>query len=159
MKTIDLRFALTATFVLGLAPTACDQDEDPSAKQLVFNEDAALPTNSLPAGPTEINANLLDEEAVASECKWHCKPCPPNKLCTQECFEIGNCNSECGIMAKCIAGYVWSDQACNCLPDPNADEVCGAVTCPNGTECCNSSCGVCVEPGGVCTQQVCDPAA
>lgn len=146
MTTMTSRLMLSLACIVGLA--ACDQEEDLGAKQLTFSEDARA---------LELDANLLEQPyANDNACKWHCKPCPPNKLCTQECFEIGNCNSDCGIIAKCIAGYVWSDQACNCVPDPHAGESCGAVTCPNGTECCNASCGICVEPGNFCTQQVCE---
>ena len=39
----------------------------------------------------------------------------------------------------------------------SAGAACGNATCPTGTECCNASCGVCVNPGEACTQQVCDP--
>ena len=154
MQHIVSRLMLSLACVVGLA--ACDQDEDLGAKQLAFQEDALEPAAAL-EGATELDASVLEHEPYsnANACKWHCKPCPPNKICTQECFEIGNCNSDCGIIAKCIAGYVWSDQACNCIPDPNAGEACGAVTCPNGTECCNASCGICVEPGNFCTQQAC----
>jgi hypothetical protein len=153
MTTILPRFFVALACIVGLA--GCDQD-DAGAKQLTFNEDAREGVTPLAA--VEIEATMLVEEAASSEnaCKWWCKPCPPNKLCTQECYEIGNCNSECGIIAKCIEGYRWSEQACTCVPDPQAGEACGAVTCPQGTECCNSSCGVCVEPGGFCTQQVCE---
>jgi hypothetical protein len=35
-------------------------------------------------------------------------------------------------------------------------EVCGKVICDKGLECCNASCGICVPPGGACTQQVCN---
>ena len=34
---------------------------------------------------------------------------------------------------------------------------CGSVTCSPGTHCCNASCGICVPPGGFCTQQICNP--
>jgi hypothetical protein len=37
----------------------------------------------------------------------------------------------------------------------SAGETCGSTTCAKGTTCCNASCGVCVPPGGACTQQVC----
>jgi hypothetical protein len=33
---------------------------------------------------------------------------------------------------------------------------CGAVVCGDGLECCNASCGICVPPGGSCTQQACE---
>jgi len=36
-------------------------------------------------------------------------------------------------------------------------KACGAVTCERGQECCNESCGICVEPGGSCTEQFCEP--
>jgi hypothetical protein len=32
---------------------------------------------------------------------------------------------------------------------------CGPVTCQTGSVCCNDSCGICVIPGGSCTQQIC----
>lgn len=155
MNTIASRFMLTLACIVGLV--ACDQDEDLGAKQLTFQEEALEPVTALEVA-TELDASLLEHDPYSSDnaCKWHCKPCPPNKLCTQECFEIGNCNDDCGIIAKCIAGYVWSDKACNCVPDPNYGEACGAVTCPSGTECCNASCGICVEPGNFCTQQACE---
>ncbi|KAK0624535.1 hypothetical protein B0T17DRAFT_460181, partial [Bombardia bombarda] len=35
---------------------------------------------------------------------------------------------------------------------------CGTATCDTGKVCCNSSCGICVAPGGSCTQQICEPA-
>lgn len=34
---------------------------------------------------------------------------------------------------------------------------CGNSNCPSGKVCCNSSCGICTEPGGFCTQQYCEP--
>jgi hypothetical protein len=37
-----------------------------------------------------------------------------------------------------------------------AGETCGKVVCEKGLECCNASCGICVPPGGACTQQVCN---
>jgi hypothetical protein len=42
-------------------------------------------------------------------------------------------------------------EAATCL----AGTTCGNVRCPPTTTCCNASCGICVEPGGFCTQQVC----
>ena len=35
-------------------------------------------------------------------------------------------------------------------------ETCGDATCAKGQVCCNASCGICTEPGGVCTQQACE---
>lgn len=62
----------------------------------------------------------------------------------------------CGIAALCIIGYVWDDRTCSCVPDTQT--ACGTGFCPAGQECCNASCGICTEPGGVCTQQVCGTA-
>jgi hypothetical protein len=62
----------------------------------------------------------------------------------------------CGFIAKCAAGYVWDERACNCVPD-NA-QACGDRTCGSGQVCCNESCGICTEPGGFCTQQYCGTA-
>jgi hypothetical protein len=33
---------------------------------------------------------------------------------------------------------------------------CGDTTCGSGEVCCNPSCGICTEPGGVCTTQICE---
>jgi hypothetical protein len=39
----------------------------------------------------------------------------------------------------------------------DAGEPCGpVVVCEKGLECCNASCGICVPPGGVCTQEACE---
>jgi hypothetical protein len=39
-------------------------------------------------------------------------------------------------------------------------EPCGTSTCAIGLVCCNASCGICTEPGGTCTDIVCeDPTA
>ncbi|MDX2024620.1 MAG: hypothetical protein SF187_30540 [Deltaproteobacteria bacterium] len=36
-------------------------------------------------------------------------------------------------------------------------EPCGPVKCAANEVCCNQSCGICTAPGGVCTQQFCEP--
>jgi hypothetical protein len=61
----------------------------------------------------------------------------------------------CYALALCVEGYVWDAQSCRCEKDPTQGEACGSKTCPSGQVCCNSSCGICTEPGGLCTQQVC----
>jgi hypothetical protein len=40
-------------------------------------------------------------------------------------------------------------------PPPPARSSCGLVTCAADQECCNSSCGICVPPGGSCTNKIC----
>jgi hypothetical protein len=37
-----------------------------------------------------------------------------------------------------------------------AGEPCGSVVCEPGLECCNAGCGICVPPGGACTQEACE---
>jgi hypothetical protein len=66
----------------------------------------------------------------------------------------------CNAMGLCIDGFVWNDspEVCGCEPTGGGGgegEACGNVTCPAGQTCCNESCGICVEPGGVCTEQFC----
>ena len=39
--------------------------------------------------------------------------------------------------------------------DGGGGEACGPTTCAAGTVCCNASCGICVEPGGTCTEMAC----
>ena len=36
-----------------------------------------------------------------------------------------------------------------------AGEKCGMATCAAGQPCCNASCGLCMQPGALCTQKVC----
>ncbi len=40
---------------------------------------------------------------------------------------------------------------------PNGATKCGSTYCDAGLTCCNASCGMCVKPGMMCTQQVCEP--
>jgi hypothetical protein len=44
-------------------------------------------------------------------------------------------------------------------PATGGGVACGPRTCLAGQVCCNESCGICTEPGGVCTQQFCEPPA
>lgn len=37
----------------------------------------------------------------------------------------------------------------------DAGERCGPIVCAAGTFCCNESCGICVAPGGSCTELAC----
>jgi hypothetical protein len=55
-----------------------------------------------------------------------------------------------------VAGCDLFDEIIDDIKNPPAQK-CGAVTCGSGQVCCNASCGICTPPGGVCTQQVCDP--
>jgi hypothetical protein len=107
-------------------------------------------------GPdTDPSPESTEQAASANACHTKCNKCPPNQVCAQYCVLSGNCGSSCNIIALCIQGYMWDDKSCSCIPDPNAGEACGSSVCPAGQVCCNSSCGICTDPGGFCTQQVC----
>jgi hypothetical protein len=44
-------------------------------------------------------------------------------------------------------------------PDAGGDPLaCGPVRCSEGMMCCNTSCGICVPPGGGCSAEVCTDA-
>jgi hypothetical protein len=55
-----------------------------------------------------------------------------------------------------VAGCELVDDILDGIKNPPAQK-CGSATCGAGEVCCNASCGICTPPGGVCTQQVCDP--
>lgn len=86
------------------------------------------------------------EAAVGGKVCYSSDDCNHLQYCTTE---DGDCNSPCPPNEPCIAvctGYCHVDDR----------EQCGDVVCGAGMECCNASCGICVEPGGFCTQEVCD---
>ncbi|KAK1752803.1 hypothetical protein QBC47DRAFT_463314 [Echria macrotheca] len=61
---------------------------------------------------------------------------------------------------RCAAGTVCKvvERRARCVPDAALEqgEKCGArVVCAAGLTCCNASCGTCVPPGMMCTQQAC----
>lgn len=62
---------------------------------------------------------------------------------------------------RCAAGYrcVATGKIAKCVPFlevPDKSMLCGSSVCGEGLECCNSSCGICVKPGMMCTQQFCE---
>src|SRR5678815_3656648 len=61
------------------------------------------------------------------------------------------------ICPKCHPGEVCPKYACHIECPPNTQQ-CGDSFCTGGKECCNASCGICVDPGGFCTQQYCEPS-
>jgi hypothetical protein len=69
------------------------------------------------SGEPEPGEETSTAEQAAGGCQEKCQKCPPNKFCTMECKLIGNCGSSCTMIALCVEGYVWSDTACQCLPD------------------------------------------
>jgi hypothetical protein len=48
-------------------------------------------------------------------CDWACEACEADQGCQQVCTEIGDCGSTCGVMARCDAQHVWSDETCACV--------------------------------------------
>ena len=132
----------------------------------IFVAAAALSMLSLAAceeslAPVDDGSTVEVEQAISStgadnSCHFNCQPCPPNQVCVQTCTLVGNCTNSCDVIALCAPGYHWDTTACQCLPEPNTGEDCGPTVCGAGQECCNASCGICTEPGGFCTQQVCD---
>ena len=59
---------------------------------------------------------------------------------------------ECGVIAGCAVGFVWSDVAYQCLPEQSGggSETCGDRVCGANDYCCNDSCGICVPEGYWC---------
>jgi Kazal-type serine protease inhibitor domain len=75
------------------------------------------------------------------------------KICTHSFAPLCGCDGTTYADACAAAGAAMNvehEGECN----PGAP--CGKITCEKGLECCNASCGVCVAPGGVCTQEACD---
>ncbi len=123
-------------------------------------------------GATTEDLEELDEvegaqEAVRASCaavlcvegtmciNGHCKPI------RQQCNDpdrdyISRKTSECQVIRfLCADGLQPFSDNCGCGCEPVQGEACGPTTCTNGTVCCNPSCGICTEPGSVCTQQIC----
>ncbi|EGZ76897.1 hypothetical protein NEUTE2DRAFT_48410 [Neurospora tetrasperma FGSC 2509] len=116
-------------------------------------------------------------------CNASCGLCvSPGMACTQQICEPAGvqcgpnvcsgdtpvcCNKSCGICTAprgfctqqfCERGFTPSESKRNEEADKIklGNQKCGKATCPEGTSCCNSSCGICVKPGGACTQQFCE---
>ena len=85
------------------------------------------------------------------------KACASSAACDTGLFctvESGVCNPPPG----CDPGEVCP-AVCygTCEPKPGGGEPCGAAVCGAGQACCNASCGICLPPGGACTQEICEP--
>ena len=78
----------------------------------------------------EVPGSRISEEALKGGCRVVCPKCVPNQPCPKYA-----CTIEC----------------------PAKTTPCGDTVCTGGMECCNASCGTCVQPGGFCTQQYCEP--
>lgn len=89
--------------------------------------------------------------------------CAPGEVCIAVC--CGTCESprpprpsQC-LQVLCAEGYEPITDALGCDHGcrPITGTPCGPGRCAAGQVCCNESCGICTEPGGFCTQQICEP--
>lgn len=107
-----------------------------------------------------------DPNNGGADCIGTCKRGGPqgnngNGQCDHQPNEYVAYGDQCfAIMFICAEGteYFFDDCGCGCTatePEP-AGEQCGDNVCGAGMVCCNSSCGICTEPGGFCTQQACE---
>jgi hypothetical protein len=107
--------------------------------------------------PTDEDAQgTAATESVSADLSVSKRPCISSAQCpaTQYCTtEDGVCNRPPG----CRPGQVCQ-AICYGLCEPRQKPVpCGPSTCAPGQVCCNESCGICTPPGGVCTEQICEP--
>lgn len=92
-------------------------------------------------------------------------------LGTQCRFPDGSCTEACNpclcmagggkVVTSCRGKESSQDslpQASTIADDSFVGGACGNTTCGKGSFCCNPSCSSCAPIGGVCTQQVCNPA-
>jgi hypothetical protein len=92
-------------------------------------------------------------------CNESCSICAPlGGACTQQF--CGTPDQPTEDTAAAVPGDTVEEPVSR--PDVDEDLIlvpqqCGSVTCSPGTHCCNASCGICVPPGGFCTQQICNP--
>lgn len=100
------------------------------------------------AGCAADTVGVESEDLRGRRC-YSSQDCGNGQYCSTE---DGDCFSSCRPNQPCI-------QVCSGFCQRDDREQCGDRVCPTGTECCNASCGTCVEPGGFCTQQICDSTA
>jgi hypothetical protein len=90
--------------------------------------------------------------------------CAPGEPCIAVC--CGTCEGPTPGPTRCMrvicaAGYepITDRFGCDHGCRPVAGTPCGPSRCGGGQVCCNESCGICTEPDGFCTQQICDSVA
>jgi hypothetical protein len=131
MRSNDMLCALLAPALLaGCGSAAAAASEEQGASRAIATPPGAL-SNGAPGGGVVVPAAPAPDT-----------PCPEEQTrcaATGRCYDPG--------CAECCAPGV-----------DTAREPCGARLCGAGLVCCNSSCGACVPPGGVCTEQYCADA-
>ena len=171
---------------LSLVALGCD-GEEPEAAETDLVQQAATAARRC-AGPNELRCptGQYCKSAVAGQCPGKrtygvCAGRP--QVCTTMYDPVCGCNGKTygnACQAAAASTSIKHDGACptddpcssvTCPPQnrclvqegkpvctPLPGESCGQVVCPAGEVCCNSSCGICVPPGGVCIQMFCDPS-
>ena len=67
------------------------------------------------------------------------------------------CTASGGTVVPACPGKALATPAEDSLIGGGGGGVCGNTVCSRGNHCCNASCSICAPPGGVCTQQICNP--
>lgn len=126
------------------------------ALSLVCAAIAACGVDPPPAASQADDLGALDPAALSCP-----QICGEGTLCV---LPSGVCQEACNpCLCKARGGRVVTACPAAAQAEPPVDDIiigggaCGNTTCQPGTHCCNASCGVCVGPGGVCTQQICNP--
>jgi hypothetical protein len=94
------------------------------------------------------------------------RPCPGSGQCQddpRDSCDPAKGGADCGGLCVCvdhvlcIKGKVWDSAQCGCVaaPDAGVGVSCGKLSCAKSQVCCNASCGICTDPSGACTQQLC----